>query len=82
MNRQPNDIGLTKFYTLVVGLTFTLTVLCLASAISLAVYADQVQKPSGTVESLVPVLSHCFTMSVGGFAGRLTGPGLAGLSQR
>ena len=82
MNQQPSEIALGKFYALVVLLIFILTVLCLASAIGLALYVDRVEKPSEAVESLVSVLSHCVTLFVGGFVGVLTGPGFARFSQR
>ena len=81
MNQQANDPTLGKFYVLVIILVFALMILCLVLAVGLAVYADQADKPSETVESLVPVLSHCVTLFAGGFAGILTGPGFARFTQ-
>ena len=82
MKQQPSEIALGKLYALVVLLIFILTVLCLVSAIGLALYVDRVEKPSEAAESLVAVLSHCVTLFVGGFVGVLTGPGFARFSQQ
>ena len=82
MNQQANDPTLGTFYILVIILVFALMIVCLISAVGLAVYADQTDKLSETVESLVPVLSHCVTLFAGGFAGILTGPGFARLNQQ
>ena len=76
-----NELTLGGFYSLVVLLVFSLTVLCLFSAIGLSVYSDQVEKPGGAVESSVSVLWHCVTTLVGGLVGLITGPGIARASQ-
>ena len=55
-----------------------LAVLCLGSAIALAIYSDFLDKPGSAVESSIEQLWRAFYVLIGALVGFLTGPRLTG----
>ena len=78
---ESNGLALGGLYSLAVSLVFFLAILCLIAVIGLSVYADEVGKPGGAVESSITALWHLLTTLVGGIIGLLTGPGIANIRQ-